>query len=293
MAHRNTIDRSDNLSADGAPSANDVAKRHAPTRGTVQWTCPTSLDRPHDLCKSSGSSMMRPPAATAAARRYSACSRATETSTCIACRKGLAGSRSCIQNMRDRFGQPGRLNHRLDVADRRRSAVQYDPVRTTLCGEEVAPSLLAHVHLRGEATAQYRVVRRGVDVFAGGGQCSGVSRCGPVNRAFTSAPGLTMAAMVAAARGWSVPSSGSSRPPPRCEPSRRRRRLHRPPIRQSPGPLYPGPLHDPAEGVVDGNRLGVIHAGHRALPDQGRSAGGWREPVAMSLPDWPDQPRSS
>ena len=36
----------------------------------------------------------RPPAASAAARRASACSRATDTSTCIACRSGLSGSSS-------------------------------------------------------------------------------------------------------------------------------------------------------------------------------------------------------
>ena len=42
---------------------------------------------------------MRPPAASAAARRASTCSRATDTSTCIACRSGLAGSRSCIQTV--------------------------------------------------------------------------------------------------------------------------------------------------------------------------------------------------
>lgn len=55
--------------------------------------------------------------------------------------------------MRERFGQPGRLNHRLDTEDRHRSAVQHHPVRTTLCDEEVTPSLLAHVHLqRGMVT---------------------------------------------------------------------------------------------------------------------------------------------
>ena len=45
------------------------------------------------------SSTMRPPAASAAARRCSTCSRATDTSTCIACRSGLAGSSSCIQTV--------------------------------------------------------------------------------------------------------------------------------------------------------------------------------------------------
>ncbi len=41
------------------------------------------------------SSTTRPPAATAAAIRAPASSRATETSTCIACRSDLSGSRSC------------------------------------------------------------------------------------------------------------------------------------------------------------------------------------------------------
>ena len=40
---------------------------------------------------------MRPPASSAAAGRASACPRATETSTCVACRNGLAASSSCIQ----------------------------------------------------------------------------------------------------------------------------------------------------------------------------------------------------
>src|SRR6185369_12177114 len=45
------------------------------------------------------STTIRPPAATADATRCSACSRATETSTCMACRKGLAGSSSCIHTV--------------------------------------------------------------------------------------------------------------------------------------------------------------------------------------------------
>ncbi len=45
------------------------------------------------------SSTTRPPAATAACMRASAWSRATETSTCMAWRSGLFGSRSCIQTV--------------------------------------------------------------------------------------------------------------------------------------------------------------------------------------------------
>jgi hypothetical protein len=45
------------------------------------------------------SSTIRPPAASAAATLSSTYSRATDTSTCIACRSGFAGSSSCIQTV--------------------------------------------------------------------------------------------------------------------------------------------------------------------------------------------------
>jgi hypothetical protein len=44
-------------------------------------------------------STIRPPAPSAAARRASTCSWATDTSTCMACRSGLAVSSSCIQTV--------------------------------------------------------------------------------------------------------------------------------------------------------------------------------------------------
>ena len=63
--------------------------------------------------------------------------------------------------MRERFGQPGRLNHRLDAEDRHRSAVQHHPVRDILRGEKLLPSLLAHVRLqRGMVVIAYNVPRR-------------------------------------------------------------------------------------------------------------------------------------
>lgn len=117
------------------------------------------------------SSTPRPLAARACSTRRTACSRPRETSTCIAWRSGLAGSRSCIHTVEpcpggstasssprvsksSRADQPGHLaqgrRQGCRGAERRhgvrrcRTAVQDDPVVDAVGLEEVPPSLPAH-----------------------------------------------------------------------------------------------------------------------------------------------------
>ena len=46
--------------------------------------------------------------------------------------------------LRKRASQAGRRTHGPDLEDRRRAAVQHDPVIDAVGGEEVPPALLAH-----------------------------------------------------------------------------------------------------------------------------------------------------
>ena len=101
------------------PSGHAAMQTLLPARSArIQWPCS------RDSCTT------RPPAAMAASARAAACSRARDTSRCIACRSGFSASSSCIQTVEL---WPKRVDavvvaHRV-VAENRSPEAEVDLVR--------------------------------------------------------------------------------------------------------------------------------------------------------------------